>query len=276
MPSTRRITSVKGKHTPDSHPIYAEMRRRSVRVTKADVIEVTRTRLQKPTLGAPGSMTVFLAAKSSAAMDEVRAAVNEGGLPAKKLSEHVSRQYKRRRQQTVKEAVKAISRARVFAELRYGGATLATGLFLPKGLDVAVLCFPYNGGRLTRDGFTLVEYIDRHATDAGIDVLVIKVDPDLSDVEEGLLEAQNDADRFQNVGYEAWCDTTAWAVAAGVVAAATLAAAVATLGCVAPNVEVPHLSERDVQRLGPEASVQKLLNIRRDALYAMVGLQPRG
>jgi hypothetical protein len=37
---------------------------------------------------------------------------------------------------------------------------MADPIFLPPGLDLTVFMVPYNGGRLVRQGFTYVEFVE--------------------------------------------------------------------------------------------------------------------
>jgi hypothetical protein len=168
----------------------------------------------------------------------------------------------------------------VFADVYYGGAPLNRGLFLPKGVELAVTILPYNGGRLTSDGFSLVEFY-KEGSNEGLEGLVVRSDPPLTAAERAALRQVPAGERGRNVGPALpSCRTTWWAV--GVVAA-TLATAAAlqvaaaagvtwtgaiaiTGGMLRSGREPEHLDPQEIAQLGPAASARRLLALRRDAI----------
>ncbi|MCA9277590.1 MAG: hypothetical protein H6815_02235 [Phycisphaeraceae bacterium] len=250
-------------------PIYAAMRSRVAEVSSIKILNTTPTTGQRPTLGLPGSMMVFLSKGNSQAIEEVRTAAIQGGERAASIFRHLKKQFACRKTLPIGEAIELISKQSVFAELRYGGNILASGLAVPDDLDYTVLVLPYNGGRLAPEGFELVEYLEEPGQADRLQGIVIQVTPDLSEAEAELMKAQNDMDRWRNVAYEFDCDTTAWAVAAAFAIGVTVGLAVTCAGCVVPD--LMHLDQSDIDRLGPSASVQELLQLRHQYLRQMVG-----
>ncbi len=255
-----------------THPVFAEAQTRPVRFTRVEVINPTLDKkLKGMTLGIPGSLFVFIGRKGSNTLAELRAAHKEGGTRLAVMIERIVEQYKDRTEVSVEEAVQATIRQPVFADLLYGGATLAHGLFVPDDLDVAFLALAYNGGRLASGGFTLAERY-REDFNAALEAFIVRTDPPLTAAERSAL-TKIPSDQFINNVATLSCDTTWWAVAFVTVAILTavgtyaVATAAATLSPVQMN--ETHLSEEEIKELDPRASAQKLLEIRRQALLGM-------
>ena len=106
-----------------------------------------------------------------------------------------------------------------FASVVYGGREIAANLFLPKGVDLAAIVFPYAGGALASGGFTLREHV-RDASKGAIEALIVRSDPRLTLAEKAALRAVPRDQLGLNVGVAMACETTGYAVAALLVAAA--------------------------------------------------------
>lgn len=246
---------------------FRETESRGVRTRKLPVSAVKRSAAKKPALAPPGSITVYLGRQGSRGLDAVRKALDEGGGDAaQQVFERMRKQLGDRRQVTVREAIEMMVKEPVFAELRYGGATVASHLFVPKGLDVVALVFPYNGGALASEGFVLVEHV-REGAGEGLDAVVVRNDPVLTEVEKAALKLVPRDQLVRNVGVSMACDTTGAAVAAVVVAVVLLVVALATAGCAAMTDR--HLEPDELKRLGPAASARRILDLRRQALTQM-------
>lgn len=260
-----------------SHSYFVEAQGRPIRLTKIEVIDKTSL-AQNTFFGIPGTLTVFVARKGSAVLQELREALKTGGETLKQLYKKVGAQAVQIERWTLEEAVQATIQEPIFAELRYGGATLAQGLSVPQGLDMVVLFLPYNGGRLAQEGFILAERY-KEGSEAGLEALVVRVDPPLTEAEKAALQLVPTEQDINNVGSTRWCDTT-W-IAVGLVTAvvATPAAhalvtdalvdiALDLLGFTANALET-HIPEETLRQLGPAASARKLLEMRREALYKL-------
>src|SRR6266566_5905468 len=199
-----------GTHETDSY--FVEAQARPIRLTNIEVIDKTSP-AQNAFFGIPGTLTVFIARKGSAALHELREALKTGGEALKQLYRKVGEQAVQVERWTLEEAVQATIQAPVFAELRYGGATLAQGLSVPEGLDMTTVLFlPYNGGRLAQEGFILAERF-KEGSDAALEALVVRVDPPLTEAEKAALQLVPPDQDINNVGLNRWCDTTWIAVA---------------------------------------------------------------
>jgi hypothetical protein len=250
-------------------PAHEEIYRRSVRTTKLKVVDgPARAGGTKRTLAAPGSITVLFARQGSRALKTLQQAAKDGGDAVQNVFEQVERQIAGRKQVSIEEAVKAMCREPVFAELRYGGATLVPHLFLTNGLDVGGVVMPYNGGALAREGFQWVEHV-KDDLKAGLEAVVIKSNPPLTAAEKAALRLLPPDQRSLNVGTVLGCDTTGTAVAWVAAVVVLLLVALATSGCAA--VTDKHIAEEVLKKLGPLASAREILRVRREMLMKAGG-----
>lgn len=159
----------------------------------------------------------------------------------------------------------------VIAAIRHGGESLASNLFLPEYAEVGCVIFAYNGGELDADGFTLVEYIqsDEHC----LEVVLLRHSPELTAAEKAALNAVPQDQRTRSVGNVA-PENTVVAAGAVLVASAAVYAVAYVAACSAYCYLTPeevHLSDEEIQRLGPSASARELIHLRRTAMLQMNG-----
>ena len=242
-------------------PLRLEVEKRAVRVTKLEVIKNTTKPESPAPLSFPGTVTVFIARKGTRALDEVRAAVAQGGESVQKLQQSLKKQFQGRREISVEEYVKRLPREPVFADIRYGGATLNSGVFLPKGLNLVAIAFPYNGGRLAPEGFALAEHY-KDDSDTALEGLVVRTDPPLTEPEKAALRLVPSSQLSRNVGFFDSCHTTWWAV----FFVATAVAATFAVACAVVSAPDTHISEQELEKMGPAASARALLALRRQIL----------
>jgi len=254
--------------------VIEDAQNRAIRVSKIEVISNKAPGAkEKPTFGLPGTMTVFVARKGSPALADLRQAIREGNEATSRMREKLINQYTRI-PKSAKGLPEQIMSAPVFADIRYGGMTVNSGVFVPKGVDMAVIILPYNGGRLASEGFTLVEH-HKEGTEQQLEAVVMRADPELTDAERAALNMVPKEQLVRNVGVALRCDTTWWAVglvAAGLVTAAAvgvagtagLIATIALTACLLAR-DV-HVSEAQIEKLGPAASARKFIQLRRDVL----------
>jgi hypothetical protein len=216
-----------------------------------------------PTIGIPGAMVAFVGRKDTRVIDRLREALADpAGQP-----------------DNVRSAIEGITggvgtdnlatkiiRQPVFADIMYGGEVLNRGVFVPEGSPLTLAVFPYNGGRLAADGFSLAEYYTPDCSVA-LDAVVVQVSPDLTAAEEAALRKVPDHQSVRNVGAAAWCDSTWWAVA-GFVVSATYAVICTIL---AAKGQPRAISEEELARLDPESSAEELLALRRE--FILTGLR---
>ncbi len=252
-----------------SHAYFVEAQARPIRLTKIEVIDKTSA-AQKTFFGIPGTLTVFVARKGSGAINDLRGALEKGGEDLVKLYRKMVEQVAPLERATLEEAVQQTVHEPVFADLRYGGATLAQGLSVPQEIDMTALFLPYNGGRLAQEGFILAEHFTE-GSDTPLEALVVRIDPPLTKAERAALRLVPNDQAINNVGLNDWCDST-WIAVVIVAAAVVIPTAVTvTLAVTAADaatlVDVePHIPEETLKQLGPAASARKLLETRRKIL----------
>lgn len=256
-------------------PVIQEIQHREIQVTKLPVIKVRAGHF-----GAPGTMTLLVARAGSRVLAELRAAIKEGEAGLEKFRKRLAEQYRNAHGAPREAVVKTMVNAPVLADVRYGGNTVSSGIFVPQNIDCAVAVFPYNGGPLSAEGFELVEYPKEGSTER-LEGIVVETSPKLSAAEQAALQLVPASQLGRNVGASLDCDTTWWAVGlvgAGLATAATVGA-LAAAGVIGTAAVIlfqmgreAHLSETQIEKLGPAASARKLLALRREALLtAKVG-----
>jgi len=256
-------------------PARLEMEKRPIRVKKIEVLTYKSGADPQSNLSFPGTATVFVARKGTKGLDQVRAAVEAGEEGVKTLRAAMEKQFNRVTNLTPEEYAAQIPKEPVFAGLRYGGSVLTSGIFLPKGLDLHYIVFPYNGGRLAAGGFSLAEHY-KEGSKAELEALVVKTEPPLTPAERAALKLVPSDQLARNVAIFDDCHTTWWAAAFFfgplVVATAVATGAYVTLTAAAAALvglaKEQHLTDAKIQALGPAATARALLGLRRQALEA--------
>jgi hypothetical protein len=247
-------------------PARLEVEKRPIRVTKIEVVKSMLEAEPEAGLTFPGTVTVFVAPKRSGALDAVRSAATQGGEHVKALRERLKKQcFRRKEAMSPEEFAKRLVREPVFADIRYGGTALTSGVFVPKGLDLVFMIFPYNGGRLAPDGLSLAEHFSVGSS-AALEALAVRNEPPLTEAEKVALRSVPPDQLSRNLAVFDDCHTTWWAVAfffgpLVVAGALTLAAT-----CAAALARDNHINEREIRKLGPAASARALLTMRRKSL----------
>lgn len=213
-------------------------------------------------LAGPGTVTLFLARKGSPVLDEIRAAASGG--QDQQLTARLRAQSKGRTPLPLNRALEMLKAQPVFADVRYGGLTLASNYFVPGDAACSAVVLPYNGGRLARQGFTLVEHW-RAADDSPLQAVALLHAPPLTAAEKAALE-QVPADQLElNVGKSYMC----WALSAIALAALVTLAAICTYQPESDDDHRgpgDHLDEDEILALGPAATARELLRLRRRKL----------
>ena len=255
--------------------VIHEIQSREIQVSKLEVVKAPADHF-----GAPGTMTLVLSRTGSGVLSEFRAAIKEGGAKLENFRKKLSEQYRATHGSHRESIAKTMTQSPVLADIRYGGNTLNSGLFVPQHIDCAVAVFPYNGGRLGAEGFELVQYPKDGSTES-LEGVVVETSATLSAAEQAALKLVPASQLGRNVGASLDCDTTWWAVGlvgAGLATAATVGA-LAAAGVIGTAAVIlfqmgreTQLSETQIEKLGPAASARALLALRREALLgAKVG-----
>lgn len=107
-----------------------------------------------------GSITLYWAAAGSDTSAQLRGAFLDRDVDAlQELHDRLAEEWQAREMRSVREAVSSMFEAPSFFDVRYSGATLAQNLWLDESAEVGSIVFPFNGGRLDPDAFSIVEYM---------------------------------------------------------------------------------------------------------------------
>jgi hypothetical protein len=251
---------------PAQKQLLQEIESRPMRARKLDVVEYKgQADVANRPLVPPGTVTFFLARAGSALLTRIREAAQQGRALEQDLSALVYEQYEGRKPVSAAEAVAKISAQPVIAEIRYGGSTLITGAAVADGQELAVTAVPYNGGRFAREGFSLVERY-KEGTSHKLEGFILASSPPLTEAEKAALQQVPEDQLELNVG-QVHAEALPF-IATMMVVAETAVFAVAytktAWGRFSQSEE--HISDAELQNLGPGASARKLLAIRRKIL----------
>ena len=179
-----------------------------------------------------------------------------------KLSETFDGWRKERKVVSVERAAEVIVDAPVHFDFLYGNKTLASFVTLPAKMEFGAMGFAYNGGKLCDGEFKIVDHYNAFER-AGYDTLIVKIPPDLTQIEEEALEAVPETQLGLNLGDSAICP--------GITVIVLIVVALVTCangGCDRLRDELARVSlpESAIKQLGKVASARQLLAMRREVL----------
>jgi hypothetical protein len=207
-----------------------------------------------------GSIMMFWARPGSDIIPRLEAAYTKGDEAALRgVNEIIAAQLADEPVPTLDAAAAAVLRSPIHFDVRYGTKVLSRTLTLPDGADVCLVTFPYNGGDLDERNFALDQYHQAGKT-LEYPTLLVKVPPQLSEVELRAVEAVPADQIGINIG-EASCCPAVTALILIAVALATNAGIWQEMG---EQMNEVHLTEDQIKRLGPMASAQELVALRRE------------
>jgi hypothetical protein len=250
--------------------IFDELERRRVRKRRIDAQPYVPSRadhVEWP-LALPGTITLILARAGSKIVSEVEEAIRPSAHGrrdheiAARILDGIARKDRLKEPWVAK--AKAMLAQPVWADLRYGGKTLASALWVPDDVEAVMVVCPYAGGRLAMDDFTLVEHVAR-GSNASLDAVLLVHTPELSPAERAILRHVSAEEAEQVVGeaihgdcWECVADYAQYAAAAVVV----LTFALLCLEPPDPTTAV----DPPPDALDPSAPVGELLALRRAML----------
>ncbi len=160
--------------------------------------------------------------------------------------------------------------APVYGRLSFGSAVLGEAMTVSDEKPLGVLPLAYNGGRLPTEQFSFEQLVTGRKRPPDLEVVVVARPPELSALERS---ATRVVDRAAGKG-----DETAQMLVLGPIVVGVWPAVVFYMVTVtvtgtlcfklADAMSEIHLSDAQVDRLGPNASVAKLMDLRREALLA--------
>ncbi|MFC7427063.1 hypothetical protein [Nocardia tengchongensis] len=241
-----------------------ELATRALRYREIEILDYIPSQPDRVLLCPAGSVRVFVTAEGDPLLRQVRdAAANSGGADIDLVENVIRPRFEGRTSLSPYQVWRLLQRSPIFASIRYGGRTLATNVFPPDDLGMVVLDNPYNGGQLNPATLTLVEH-RRDDAEGGLEAVALKCAPPLTPAERAAL-AQVPEDQLEgNITVEARCahngTFVVWA------ALAVTVAVICTAAVMADEEQQQHLSDDQIQRLGPSATARELLDLRREAL----------
>jgi hypothetical protein len=136
-----------------------------------------------------GSVMMFSAKRGHPLLRALEQAYVNGDRAAlQSLSRTVDADVSRRRVVSVNSVVDMLIEAPSYFDLNYGAKPLATNVGLVNGLEFGSMLFPWNGGKLQAEDFTIIEYTRPNAR-ADFETLLVLTEPDLTQIEKEALEA---------------------------------------------------------------------------------------
>jgi hypothetical protein len=233
--------------------------RRPDRIVKVSEFKRGR-RSGNPLVPIEGSILMFWARPGSdiiPRLEEAYQKSDEGALG--EVHEIIARQLADEPIPTLDAAADAVLSSPMHFDVRYGTKVLARTLTLPEGADICMVAFPYNGGDVDERHFAIDQY---HQAGEAVEypTLVVMSPAVLSEVERRALEAVPADQIGINIGEASCCP----AVTALVLIAVALATNAGIWQEIGEQMNEVHLSEDQVERLGPMASAQELVALRRE------------
>ena len=227
--------------------VIVEVDRRSARSSSIQVIDVTPSPGERPLIGIAGFVSVFVGRKGTGAINELREvltltdrAPGDVGRALEGLMAGFNAKA---------PPAQTIASQPIFANIVYNGEVLNRGIFVPESARLAFAVFPYNGGRISPEGFDLVEY-PIEETDAELEALGVLSSPPMTPAETAALSKVSGQENTRSIGPPAWCDSTWWDVAAFVVSATYAMTCTIVLATREPR----RLSEEQLAELDPASS----------------------
>jgi hypothetical protein len=207
-----------------------------------------------------GSIMLFWARPGSEIVPRLERAYAEGDRETlSEVNEIIASQLADEPIPTLDDASDAVLTSPMHFDVRYGSKVLSRTLTLPDGAEVCLVVLPYNGGELNEKDFALDQY-HRAGESVQYPTLLVKVPPKLSEVELEAIRAVPADQIGINIGETSCCP----AVTALVLVAVALATHAGIWQEIGDQMNKVRLTESQIARLGPMASAQELVAVRRE------------
>lgn len=228
---------------------------RPIRYSPIPVIEYHSPKTKGHVLAPSGSVMVYVTEKGSDLLPRIREAA--AGKDTKIIDELYG-QFHDRPLMKPYAAWRQLEASPVVADVRYGGRTLATNVFLPHGMKAVWFASPYNGGRLAPEELTLVEHVVEGSKSA-YEAVAVKCTAPLTAAERAALDkVPVEVSEVNLAPNGACCDNVTDVLQ--VIIAATFA-----IMCGNPFPDL-HIAEDTIKQMTPVATAIQLMNLRREAL----------
>ena len=244
-----------------------EASRRPIRRRELSVIDYKPVDPRPEThLALEGTITILAARPQSRLMAAICAALDLKDGSTEAVARQLYLQYKGRRQKSLPYAIKTALAQPVFADVMHGDLKLLENLFVPDDLEVALLQFPYNGGKLAKSGIALIEHPASEEV-APIDVVVLRHAPSLTKAEIAAIEKVPAEQNALNLGYGP--GLVACSVVLLTVAVVVEVAVVAVTFAVTGGIEfepMERLDAGEISEMGAAKTARVLVEMRRRQL----------
>lgn len=208
-----------------------------------------------------GSIVLFWGRPDSDVISQLEKAYASGDRRTlRKLSDDAAKQMERYPVASLEDGVEAVLASPMYFDLVYGSKELARSLVLPDGIEYGAIAFAYNGGEIDEKAFRLVQHT---AGDNEVEyrTLLVRVAPDLSQLEREALAAVPADQRFVNIGEASVCPAATVALVTIVVALVTKAGMWDEMRT---RLDEVTLSDSQIRTLGSLATARELVALRRE------------
>ncbi|WP_448586412.1 hypothetical protein [Thermaurantiacus sp.] len=203
--------------------LAAEQDRRTVASRSLEIVDHVGTELKPGEPFPPGSVTLMLARRGSKSFSAAVESLKKSGRLDRAAVAALQRGYKGRRLMPVDDALALLQEQPTIAELTGGRFLLASNLFVPDDMELALVAFPWNGGSLAGVSFTFTERSLPGVEGAGLDAVLVRRAPRLTPAEVAALKLIPQTAFDTNIGQAGLCYAiTVVLVAAGVAVATSL------------------------------------------------------
>jgi hypothetical protein len=241
--------------------VHEESERRTIASRALEVLDHEGSELKPGELVAPGSIVLLLARRGSKAFAAATESLRKNGRLDRAALTTLERGYKGRRAMPFPEAAALMRAQPTIADLTGGRFPLASNLFVPEDMELALVSMPYNGGSLAGVAFTLHEKTVP-GVEGGLDAVLVRRVPRLSPAEIGALKLVPKTAFDTNIGAADACFAgTAVIVFAAVAYGVMIATSLCGRGL--PDF---HLDDIAIKELGPEMTARTLVRMRRQML----------
>jgi len=210
-----------------------------------------------------GTLTLFVSRKGDGWIERVRSAASAGGGKDAELAREIRQRFLNREILPRKQAQELFRSQPVLADLRYGQKPLVSDLFPPPDGGPAVLVLEYNGGPISTDSFSIMEYLQEGVQDR-LEGVIVRHTPELTAAEQVALRDIPGTMSDLHIGVSTVAiGTCIWYASA--VAAAAVVWMTATADCAGMTLD-PRIDDDRIRKIGPLATARELVNARRQIL----------
>ncbi len=208
-----------------------------------------------------GSITLFWGLKEGSHINELRNAyIKYDGNTLDELQKKLAKQLTQNKMPDSSAIMKEAISADTLFDFDYNGKTLAANLWLSKTYNIGSLVFPYNGGYISDDLFSIKEYNTKDGS-SNYDYFIVINPPRLSRIERAALDLVPKSQSEINISIPSHLAATPTTVT---IALFILINTAVTTCCMPLRDKLAEVSlpERMIDKLSAVNSAKELLNVR--------------